>query len=244
MGKGTAKRRQRARLIEAQIEKKSMRRLAFKVDPSQKSRNCDNETESKSNKEKYEDFMPSTLRRMLSMKKGKRKEPAEGTSGSKLIMDHSSIASHNKRIRTEITEKRDHSSNQTDKIVSSKQSEAKRKKKEFLKAKEKKKKLKSNKGSIQQFAKDSIKADKVAFGEQAEQPLESSLKRKPWVEADVSNSHSISLRPGTSCVPMLDSKMLAAFYKKNGGTGKPAGSRATMQSLKSLLRQKEGESYA
>jgi len=228
----------------------SMRRLAFKVDPSQKKRNCDHETESKSNKEKSEDFMPSTLRKMLSMKKGKRKEPAEGSnpekncSGSKLIMDHNGIASHDKAIQVDSIHTRDRSKKQIDRKVPSKQSDGKRKKKEFLKAKERKKKLKSKKGRIHEVTKDSSRADVVAFGEQAEQPLESSLKRKHWVEAGASNDHSISIRTQTSCVPKLDSKMLAAFYKNSGGTRKNADSRATMQSLKALLRRKEGESCA
>lgn len=219
----------------------SMRRPAFKVDPSHKNKARDNEKDSGLNKEISEDFMPSTLRKMLSMKNGKRKEPAaEGASGSKMMMDHSSNAAlHDKQIRTHNIDKKNGSSERVDKKVSSKQNEAKRKKKEFLKAKEKKKKLKKKQESS--HAKDTSKADEVAFGEQVEQPLESSLKRKHWAEA--SNSQTVGIRPRTS-VPKLDSKMLAAFYKNSGGSGKAGGSRATMQSLKALLRQKEGESYA
>ena len=217
----------------------SMRRPAFKVDPSHKNKVRDSETESKSNKKVSEDFMPSTLRKMLSMKKGKRKESAEGASGSRMTMDHSKSSSeavHDKKIRADTIDKKDRNSNQIDKNVSSKQSEAKRKKKEFLKAKEKKK-LKKKQESSQ--GKDISKATNVAFGEQAEQPLESNLKRKHWVEG--SNSQTVGIRPRTS-VPKLDSKILAAFYKNSGG--KAGGSRATMQSLKALLRQKEGENSA
>lgn len=218
-----------------------MRRPAFKVDPSHKNKARDSETESKSNKKISEDFMPSTLRKMLSMKKGKRKESAEGASGSKMTMDHSKSSSealHDKKIRTDTIDKKDRNSNQIDKNVSSKQSEAKRKKKEFLKAKEKKK-LKKNQESS--HGKAIGKANNVAFGEQAEQPLESSLKRKHWVEG--SNSQTVGIRPRTS-VPKLDSKILAAFYKNSGGSGKAGGGRATMQSLKALLCQKEGENSA
>ena len=220
------------------VAMQSMRRPAFKIDPSHKNKTRDNEKESRLNKEISEDFMPSTLRKMLSMKNGKRKEPAEGASGSKMTMDHSNgsgAALHDKQIRTHDSVKKENS-NQIDKKVSSKQNEAKRKKKEFLKAKEKKKKLKKNSshGKIKNVA------DEVVFGEQAEQPLESSLKRKHWAEA--SNTKTVGIKPRS--VPKLDSKMLAAFYKTSGGSGKAGGSRATMQSLKALLRQKEGESYA
>jgi len=208
-------------------------------------------------------YVPSTLKKLLSMKKGKEKRGSERRTGSTPsavtaaarndVRPCESPAIPNKeRKKNEDSKRKSTSAGKekanTDKNVmglmkkeGASEEETllskKEKRKEFLRRK-KDRKMADASQNDQIHGKRFGGADtSVSFGEQAEQPLESNLKRKHWVQPDSASLPSIKRPSKPAILHRLDSKTLASLYRKSKQPDAAVKGRATMDSLKKLVQK-------
>lgn len=174
-------------------------------------------------------YMTAAMRKMLSMKYGSKKEHVppggltrvEETKGRKNA--HGDSPAVGTRVQKETTNR------PVEEEKKGKRSKAK--KKEFLKKRDQRKK------TTHRETDDMDAHGMVSFGEQAEQPIKSTLKRRHWVEHDTPKPMTLSMRNVGS---LMDSKALAALYK-NSKRSNSEPKKATMDSLKKLLKASEVE---
>ncbi|KAI8105642.1 hypothetical protein M9434_000224 [Picochlorum sp. BPE23] len=234
MPSGGKKRKRRSRQLEAQYEKKSMRRAPFALEEGMTK-------DGKNKKQKQKNggvvgnegdaYMTAGMRKMLSMKHGAKKEHVphggetqlEETKGRKNGRGNAPAEGNKTRVQKETT---------TRPVEEEKEGKrSKARKKEFLRKRDQRKK------TTHRETDDKDAHGMVSFGEQAEQPIKSNLKRRHWVEHDTPKPMTLSMRNVGS---LMDSKALAALYKKSKRSNSEP-KKATMDSLKKLLKASEVE---
>lgn len=171
-------------------------------------------------------YMTAGMRKMLSMKHGPKKEavsPVGGeTQGKETTQGRKNAESSDIRVQKQ--------TNDLHMEEKKEEKRAKARKKEFMKKRDQRKKTTHREADREAHG-------MVLFGEQAEQPLKSNLKRRHWVEHDTPRPMTSSMRNVGS---LMDSKALAALYKNKKRTDTEP-KKATMDSLKKLLRASEVE---
>ncbi len=241
MGSDKARKR-RARQLEAQFEKKRMRRAHFSLGGGvgNQSERVENIGHSK------DDGMTNALRKMLAMKEGRKQNHRNaGNTQKKSQRKHGDVskalAQQDKAIGTvnpnkgpiddgEGRKKARHQEKEEEKKVSA----SKLKRKAFMKKKGKK----TRDGDL--YEPDPGTASAPMFGEQADRPIEATLKRRHWVDSETPKPLTLSMKNVGS---RMDSKALAALYRtsrRNRVT--EHRKQATMDTLKQLVKSTTMES--
>lgn len=235
MGSDKARKR-RARQLEAQFEKKSMRRAHFSLGGGVGKHSARVE-ETVGNRK--DDGMTNALRKMLAMKEGRKfdrhdsgrhqkksqervvKAPEKDASVDESSPPPKGGSVDDEDGRRKIT--------RTEKEEEKKTSASKLKRKAFMKRKGKK-----TKDDLYEPDVKLPTGGAPAFGEQAERPIEATLKRRHWVDSETPKPLTLSMKNVGS---RMDSKALAALYRTSR-KGKMAHQKqaATMETLKQLVK--------
>lgn len=234
MGSDKARKR-RARQLEAQFEKKSMRRAHFALSGGVNKQGPRVEEPI----HRKDDGMTNALRKMLSMKEGKKKNRQQGPRSGKYKNDERlptpkevNKESVNGGVSQNLKEDSSANSDDAQKL---KADEENTKKKPSI-SKQKRRAFMKNKGKKSKDDFDEPRRiDPPAFGEQAERPMEATLKRRHWVDAEIPKPLTLSMKNVGS---RIDSKALAALYRtsRRSKGGDKKNQVATMETLKQLVK--------
>ena len=238
MGSDKARKR-RARQLEAQFEKKSMRRAHFSLGGGvgKQSGRVEQVGHMK------DDGMTNALRKMLAMKEGRN--PNDRRRGQ---YEKKGERKQDK-VGKEVSQGDDHKASLDPKEGTMDQGDGRNSRKKVKrKGKEEEKKVSASKLKRKAFMKKKGKKtndedsyepgpgpasfNTPVFGEQADRPIEATLKRRHWVDSETPKPLTLSMKNVGS---RMDSKALAALYRtsrnKNGKKHV-----ATMDTLKQLVK--------
>lgn len=236
MGSDKARKR-RARQLEAQFEKKSMRRAHFSLGGGV-GKHSSRVEEPVGNRK--DDGMTNALRKMLAMKEGRKFDRHHSGRHQKKSQERvvkepekdASVAESSPHSKGGLVDDEDNKRKmkRTEKEEEKKTSASKLKRKAFMKKKGKK----TKDDLYEPGVKLSTGGAPPAFGEQAERPIEATLKRRHWVDSETPKPLTLSMKNVGS---RMDSKALAALYRTSR-KGKVAHQKqaATMESLKQLVK--------
>lgn len=270
MGSDKARKR-RARQLEAQFEKKSMRRAHFSLGGGVSK---EKHARAEEGRERHDDGMTNALRKMLSMKEGKKGHYQRGaersyqrkkeqrqvvqvdtqkkgndmtcvTKGPQNPLEQSMEtnttfcdthgrstefnAMHVSRVTSNAKQPQGKEDGEKNKASASKL-----KRKAFMKSKGKRNKDDINQESFKRGRDPAISSRAPSVGEQAEQPMQATLKRRHWVDTTTPKPLTLSMKNIGS---RMDSKALAALYRSSRqGTMTKQKQVATMETLKCLVK--------
>lgn len=242
MGSDKARRR-RTRQLEAQFEKKSMKRAHFSL-------SCRKHGAKVEKVSHYQDDgMTNALRKMLAMKEGRKQihRNAEHThkksqrNGDEAIkaraqgqgkpVDKASAKSNDASMDDGGKKKAIQHEKEEEKEMSA----SKLKRKAFMK-----KKGKKTRDDDESYEPDPGPVSAPVFGEQADRPIEATLKRRHWVDSETAKPLTLSMKNIGS---RMDSKALAALYRSSRGNRVKEKQVATMDTLKKLVKSTTMDSH-